>query len=137
SSFFVIRLKLWSLLYFNLSHHPIVLMFKYVTVEHIYAFIFKLNGNFYSLIRGNGKTIFPASFVLRWCFSIPGKDLKLSTMDVERVNHAAHHVWFIIDVPYFGDTLFLRKINSFRVKFFTIYRYHIHHAEKFNFFCYW
>src|SRR5699024_3315808 len=120
SSFFVIRLKLWSLLYFNLSHHPIVLMFKYVTVEHIYAFIFILNGNFYSLIRGNGKTIFPASFVLRWCFSIPGKDLKLSTMYVDWMNHAAHHVMFIIDLSYFCNTLFLRKINSFRIKFFSV-----------------
>src|SRR5690625_5822971 len=89
-------------------------MFKNVAMEHVYTLMLKLDCYFYCLIWMNGNAVLPAPFIFRWFFSISGKYFKLGPVYVEWMNHATHHVWFIINFPHFGNPLLLREINSDR-----------------------
>src|SRR5699024_939381 len=81
------------------------------------------------------NTVFPSLFIFWWCFSITGNYFELSPMNMEWVYHSTHHIWFVINFPYFGNSFFLSEINSFWIKFLSVYCHHIHHSKQLNFFC--
>src|SRR5699024_5761018 len=112
-------------------------MFKNMTMEHIHALMIKLYSNFYRLIWFNRNTVFPSPYIFGWLFSVSGEYIELGSVNMEWVNHYALVDRVIVTFPYFSDPLLLCEINSFRIKFLSIYRNLIHHSKQFHLLCDW
>src|SRR5699024_1341564 len=112
-------------------------MFKNMAMEHINPLLLKLHSYFYRFIRLYGNSIFPSLFIFWWFFPISRNYFKLSPMNMKWMDHPSHFIRLIVNFPYLGFPLLLCEINSFRIKFLSIYRYFIHHAIEFYFLCDW
>src|SRR5699024_7187707 len=93
------------LLYFYLTHHTCIFLFKYVAVIHKFTSMFKRSNDYDFFSRPYEICVFPSCFIWMLKISVTIQQLKLRTMGMEWMNSASHH----------SHTTFIRNFPNFSV----------------------